>query len=899
MRVDNDGNILWQKMISSATDDGDTPRDILELSDGTIVLVGTSNTFTFGTSDAFVQRYTAGGQFMWGVHRGGTANEHFYSVIESSNGTILCAGNNQSSANQSYGAWLVEFNMNGQVLNQRIYDSPGLDSFLGLTESPDGGYFATIQTNYSGSPDIGLMRIESNLISDWCRHVPSTGTDWPVDVWLQPNGNPLVVGVSADIGPAANNIVTLQFNPAGDLQSADALGFLNNDGAQGISRISDRDSAGNYFICGYTDIAGQMDVALHKLDACGVSSCSQSMMVSTSVLPFSQFDVSSGSGNYPAFQSASIGTNDAATALINYEVLCEIVCPGTLVLQADTACQGTVLELVPEFTGPESGVISWWVDGLVTTTGPELQLLLDDPGVYVITAELEDSNGCTYSATSEVVSLPIPLIPDADDLTSCAAVELEGVIPDATWLDSDDNTVQIANESGTYTATITNFCGTASTEVEITIFSASISLEVSNLISCLEPTAVITAGPAGVIQSIDWYSPGLELIGNGSQLEVNNAGIYLATGITSEGCPFSIEASVSGSSDNLPAPLVSLSGTMSCTMDGLMLVIGNSSIYESISVLFPNGTVINLANNEEFVAISEPGTYLITGQSGPCNAVSSIDAPTPSWPEGYFSILPFTELNCNQQETSLQVSPFDNSNEYFWFDGQGNLVGTGSGIVVSVPGNYLLEVSGAFESCFFADTIEVNADLTQPFVLITPSAYSILCEGGQVALQLETNVKNAAVAWSHDDELLPETDQTLNTGEAGTYVAVVTDPGNGCSSEYSIVVTESLGTFPDISRILFPNIFTPNFDSKNEQWRPIYDDPSIALLPEHFSFWDLKIYNRWGSLLHSESSNHSDILDGWDGSGLPDGVYYFHLVMSGVCESEERIVREGYIHIVR
>jgi len=898
MRLDNSGTILWQKMLTSATGDGDTPRDMLELSDGSIVLVGTSNTFTFGTSDAFIQRYTSTGQLMWGLHKGGGSNEHFYSVVESSDGTIVCAGNNQSAANQSYGAWLVEFDLNGMVLNERIYDSPGLDSFLGLVVAPQGGYYATIQSNYSGNADIGIMRIESNLNSDWCRYVPFPGTDWPVDAWVQPNGNPLLVCVSAQIGPASsNNIVNMEFSQSGEVLAVNALGYSDNDGAQLLSRISDRDSNGNLYVCGYTNVAGQMDIALHKLDACGASPCTESLMIPSSPLPYSQFNASTGTANYPAYANASFATSDAAPNLVNSEVLCATACSGSIALADDTACQGTVFSLAPTLNGTDTGTISWWVNNILTFTGPELELELLETGTYIITAELAADNGCTFSATSELAVLPLPALPEAGDISSCTEVELGEVIPGATWLNAQGDPVQYASQSGIYTATASNSCGTDSTELVITIFNTLIVLEVSNLISCLDSTATISAGPASEILDLSWYNPDLEQIGSGSQIEVSMAGSYLATGTTMQGCPFSLEAEVVGSMDSIPAPLTSLSGSLTCSEGSITLLVENESIYDSISVLLPNGSMSDLDDGQ--MVVDAPGQYLVTGQNGFCNAVSAVYVPSPSWPIGFFNILPFEELNCIQDEVNLLASPIDTNYGYAWSDGQGNAMGTGPGITVNAPDICVLEVTGTFESCYFADTVMVTADYILPELAISPSSYSIYCEGDQATLQLETNIENASIAWYLDTQPLPETDEILSIGSPGTYVAVVTNNTNGCSSEYGIAIQDSTGSLPDVSQLRFPNIFSPNQDNTNEKWKPVHSDPSVALVPSYFSSWDLSIYNRWGTLLYSEPSSQSGILDGWDGSGLPEGVYYYHLAMSGACDQDDLIVREGYIHIVR
>jgi gliding motility-associated-like protein len=60
-----------------------------------------------------------------------------------------------------------------------------------------------------------------------------------------------------------------------------------------------------------------------------------------------------------------------------------------------------------------------------------------------------------------------------------------------------------------------------------------------------------------------------------------------------------------------------------------------------------------------------------------------------------------------------------------------------------------------------------------------------------------------------------------------------------------------------------PNMITPNGDHLNDQW-------TVGNATGQF---DAKIFNRWGDLVYSKT----DYTNEWDGSGLSEGVYYYHL----------------------
>ena len=97
--------------------------------------------------------------------------------------------------------------------------------------------------------------------------------------------------------------------------------------------------------------------------------------------------------------------------------------------------------------------------------------------------------------------------------------------------------------------------------------------------------------------------------------------------------------------------------------------------------------------------------------------------------------------------------------------------------------------------------------------------------------------------------------------EKGNYRAVVEVSNDHCvldSVEFSISVSESM--------LLVPNVFTPNGDGANDEFRVVYR--SI----KEFHCW---VYNRWGHLVYE----WTDPSKGWDGTigkrPAPEGAYFY------------------------
>ncbi len=108
------------------------------------------------------------------------------------------------------------------------------------------------------------------------------------------------------------------------------------------------------------------------------------------------------------------------------------------------------------------------------------------------------------------------------------------------------------------------------------------------------------------------------------------------------------------------------------------------------------------------------------------------------------------------------------------------------------------------------------------------------------------------------------------------------DPGYPCLGEGSIYA---------------PNTFTPNNDGINDVWKLMYE----------LECWvdvEFKIFNRWGTLIHSGYGDDFDSYPYWDGSinngsyYAQDGVYFYQL-KGRKSDSPEIIEENGHITIFR
>ena len=91
------------------------------------------------------------------------------------------------------------------------------------------------------------------------------------------------------------------------------------------------------------------------------------------------------------------------------------------------------------------------------------------------------------------------------------------------------------------------------------------------------------------------------------------------------------------------------------------------------------------------------------------------------------------------------------------------------------------------------------------------------------------------------------------------------------------------------SELDVPNVFTPNGDGTNDEFRVAY---------RSIKEFEMVVYNRWGRKVYQST----DPTKGWDGkvggkTGVP-GVYFYYIKAEGY-NKDEKYRREGPVHLIR
>lgn len=124
--------------------------------------------------------------------------------------------------------------------------------------------------------------------------------------------------------------------------------------------------------------------------------------------------------------------------------------------------------------------------------------------------------------------------------------------------------------------------------------------------------------------------------------------------------------------------------------------------------------------------------------------------------------------------------------------------------------------------------------------------------------------------------------------EGGQEYEVILTVTNEFGCDTTLIYTMLLREAP----VFIPNVFTPNGDGANDEFKIVRDDDKDKVISEEYLRLELVVFNRWGKKIYSSDNYQSD----WDGGNASDGVYFYVLNAIGFYKID---VYKGAVHILR
>lgn len=179
VKYDSAGNVSWDRTWGGANNERGV--GLVQTSDGGYAISG--ETLTYGTAtDAFLIKYNPSGTLLWNKTWGGNSTDHARDLIQTSDGGLVMVGYNSSFGAGSSDLFLAKYDSSGNLSWNKSWGGASNDQVESVRQASDGGYITSGYTSsYGTGGDAFIAKFKSdgsmnNCISPMCQTPTATVT---------------------------------------------------------------------------------------------------------------------------------------------------------------------------------------------------------------------------------------------------------------------------------------------------------------------------------------------------------------------------------------------------------------------------------------------------------------------------------------------------------------------------------------------------------------------------------------------------------------------------------------------------------------------------------------------------------------------------------------------------
>lgn len=267
IKTDANGEVLWLKIIGDTLDE--YASDIKQLPDGNFIIAGYGRVNSPNHYDALLIKIDQDGNVIWNKSFGGSDFDQFTAVEIVIDGFVLVGTTKSISPLGNREVYLLKTDYNGNVEYQRTYNLGQFSEGKAIKQLYDGG-FVIVGTTYKSNSgyDIYVLRCDNNGNFIWQKSFGGANPEQALSVIQLPTSKEIyLTGYTLSFGNNYSDIFIMKLNELGDSLWFKTYGYFGNDYGNEIIITSDY----NLVVTGYgrLDNSNQIDVFLLKTDLQG------------------------------------------------------------------------------------------------------------------------------------------------------------------------------------------------------------------------------------------------------------------------------------------------------------------------------------------------------------------------------------------------------------------------------------------------------------------------------------------------------------------------------------------------------------------------------------------------------------------------------------------------------
>lgn len=181
VKMDEDGNVVWEKTFGS--DGDDVANCVIETSDHGYAIVGGTEANADFRTDFWLLKLDENGNKVWDQTFGGAKEDYAKCVVETSDKGLALAGYTQSKGSGDRGSnrsfWVIKTDSQGNLLWDNTYGESHFDVATSICTTPDDGLAVAGYTKSEGvvNNDILVFKLAADGTKLWSKKMGTLDTE--------------------------------------------------------------------------------------------------------------------------------------------------------------------------------------------------------------------------------------------------------------------------------------------------------------------------------------------------------------------------------------------------------------------------------------------------------------------------------------------------------------------------------------------------------------------------------------------------------------------------------------------------------------------------------------------------------------------------------------------------
>jgi len=216
VKLDANGNLQWTKTIGGPG--YDRGESLIQTSDGGYAITGSTRSFGAGEADVYVIKLDANGNLQWTKTIGGPDFDVGNSLIQTSDGGYAIAGETESFGAGNYDLYVVKLDANGNLQWTKTIGGTDVDWGFSLIQTSDGGYVIAGETESfgAGNYDLYVVKLDANGNLQWTKTIGGSDGEIGPSLVQTSDGGYAIAGTTGSFGAGEIDIYVVKLDKNGN-----------------------------------------------------------------------------------------------------------------------------------------------------------------------------------------------------------------------------------------------------------------------------------------------------------------------------------------------------------------------------------------------------------------------------------------------------------------------------------------------------------------------------------------------------------------------------------------------------------------------------------------------------------------------------------------------------------